>query len=122
MLRAISLVVKRRTPNPLTGVRFSHRPHMEERIQKLEKEIAIIKERNARVESDKAWEVSYFRVVLITIIIYLIELRYYIGSDSYFLNAFVPAIGFLISAQSFPFIKKWWMKNHNKKRPQSFNE
>jgi len=87
---------------------------MEERIQKLEKEIELIKERNLRVEADKAWEVSYFRIILITLIIYVIELRYYIGSDSFFLNAFVPAIGFFISVQSLPLIKKWWIKNHNK--------
>jgi len=88
---------------------------MEERIQKLEKEIELIKERNLRVEADKAWEQSYFRVVLITLIIYVIELRYYIGSNSFFLNAFVPAIGFLISVQSLPFIKKWWIKKHERK-------
>ena len=87
---------------------------MEERIQNLEKEIKLIQERNLRVEADKAWEVSYFRIILITLIIYVIELRYYIGSDSFFLNAFVPAIGFFISVQSLPFIKKWWIKNHNK--------
>ncbi len=88
---------------------------MEERIQKLEKEIELIKERNLRVEADKAWEVSYFRVILITLIIYLIELRYYIKSDGYFLNAFVPAIGFFISVQSLPFIKKWWIKRYDRK-------
>jgi len=85
---------------------------MEPRIQKLEEEIELIKERNLRVEADKAWEVSYFRILLITLIIYVIELRYYIGSDSFFLNAFVPAIGFFISVQSLPFIKKWWVKNN----------
>ncbi|OGI67764.1 hypothetical protein A2732_01640 [Candidatus Nomurabacteria bacterium RIFCSPHIGHO2_01_FULL_40_10] len=87
---------------------------MEERIQNLEKEIKLIQERNLRVEADKAWEVSYFRIILITLIIYVIELRYYIGSDSFFLNAFVPAIGFFISVQSLPFIKKWWIKNNGK--------
>lgn len=87
---------------------------MEDRIQKLEKEIELIKERNLRVEADKAWEVSYFRVILITVIIYFIELRYYIKSDSYFLNAFVPAIGFFISVQSLPFIKRWWIKKQGK--------
>ena len=85
---------------------------MEERIKNLEKEVEIIKGRNARVEADKAWEVSYFRIILITLIIYVIELRYYIKSDSFFLNAFVPAIGFFVSVQSLPFIKKWWIKRN----------
>ena len=87
---------------------------MEERIKNLEKEVSEIKERNLRVEGDKAWEVSYFRVLLIAGIVYIIELRYYIGSESYFLNAFVPAIGFLISVQSLPLIKKWWLKKNKK--------
>jgi hypothetical protein len=34
---------------------------MEERIQKLEKEIEIIKTRNLRVEADKAWEICRTR-------------------------------------------------------------
>jgi len=89
---------------------------MEERIKNLEKEVEEIKERNARVEADKAWETSYFRVLLISGIIYVIAVKalYFIGSENYFLNALVPAIGYFISVQSLPFIKKWWIKNHNK--------
>jgi len=87
---------------------------MEERIKNLEKEVAEIKERNLRVEADKAWETSSFRILIIAIIIYIIELRYFIRSGNYFLNALVTAIGFLISVQSFSFIKKWWIKNHEK--------
>ena len=89
---------------------------MEERIQKLEKEIEIIKARNLKVEADKAWETSYFRIFLIFIIIYVIAVfvMYFIGSTNYFLNALVPPIGYFISVQSLPFIKKWWVKNHKK--------
>ena len=107
-------MVERRPPNPLAGVRFPHRPHMEERIQNLEKEVEIIKERNFRVEGDKAWETSNFRIFIIAVIIYIIELRYFIRSGNYFLNAFITTIGFFISVQSFSFIKKWWIKNHKK--------
>jgi hypothetical protein len=90
---------------------------MEERIQKLEAEIQIIKERNSRVESDKAWETSYFRVLLISAIIYVIAVwaLYFIGSENYFSNALVPAIGYFISVQSLPFIKKWWIKKYTKR-------
>ncbi|MDR3519951.1 MAG: hypothetical protein P4L63_03660 [Candidatus Pacebacteria bacterium] len=85
---------------------------MEERIKKLEKEIEIIKARNLKVEADKAWETSYFRIFLISIIIYVIAVfvMYFIGSADYFLNALVPPIGYFISVQSLPFIKKWWIK------------
>jgi hypothetical protein len=88
---------------------------MEERIKNLEKEVVEIKERNLRVEGDKAWETSYFRVLLISGIIYVIAVKvlYFIGSDRYFLNALLPAIGYFISVQSLPFIKKWWI-NKNK--------
>ena len=90
---------------------------MEERIKNLEKEVGEIRERNARVEADKAWETSYFRVFLISGIIYVIAIKvmYFIGTENYFLNALVPAIGYFISVQSLPFIKKWWLKNYGKK-------
>ncbi len=89
---------------------------MENRFQKLETEVALIKERNLRVEADKAWETSYFRVLLISAIIYVIAVKvmYFIGSTNYFLNALVPPIGYFVSVQSLPFIKKWWIKNHFK--------
>jgi len=89
---------------------------MEERIQKLEEGIKAINERNKKVEGDKAWETSYFRVFLISAIIYVIAVKalYLIGSDNYFLNALVPAIGYFISVQSLPFIKNWWIKRNIK--------
>ncbi len=85
---------------------------MEERIKNLEKEIEIIKARNLRVEADKAWETSYFRVLLISGIIYVIAVKvlYFAGAENYFSNALVPAIGYFLSVQSLPFIKKWWIK------------
>lgn len=89
---------------------------MEERIQKLEKEVELIKQRNLRVETDKAWETSYFRIFLISAIIYVIAVKvmYFVGVENYYFNALVPAIGYFISVQSLPFIKKWWIKKNNK--------
>ena len=89
---------------------------MEERIQNLEKEVEVIKQRNAKVEADKAWETSYFRILLICGIIYVIAVKvlYFIGSNNYFLNALVPPIGYFVSTQSLPFVKKWWIKTHGK--------
>ena len=89
---------------------------MEQKIQNLEKEIEILKARNQRVEADKAWETSYFRVFLIFAIIYVIAVKvlFLIGSERYFLNALMPAIGYFISVQSIPFIKKWWIKSRFK--------
>lgn len=36
---------------------------MDIRLQKLEQEIEIIKQRNLKVEADKAWEISLFRKI-----------------------------------------------------------
>ena len=72
---------------------------MEEKIENLGKEIEAIKERNLRVEVDKAWETSYFRILLITVITYIIAafLLYFIGANNFLLGALVPAIGFFLS-------------------------
>lgn len=93
---------------------------MEEKIQKLEKEISDIEERNLRVEADKAWETSNFRIFSITIITYIIAafVLYFIGAKNFLLNALVPTIGFFLSVQSLPAVKKWWIKSffHEKKQ------
>ncbi len=85
---------------------------MEEKIQKLEKEVATIKERNLRVEADKAWETSNFRIFSITIITYIIAalVLYFIGAKNFLLSALVPTAGFFLSVQSLPVIKRWWTK------------
>lgn len=82
----------------------------------IEQEIAALKERNARVEADKAWEVSAFRVGSIMIITYVIAvvLLIVIGNDSAFRNALVPVAGYLLSTQSLPFLKRWWITNQYK--------
>lgn len=80
-----------------------------------EKEINAIKERNRRVESDKAWETSLTRMVLVAILTYLTVLIFLllIGSPAPWLTALVPMIGFLLSLQTVPVVKKWWLKNKN---------
>ncbi len=90
---------------------------MEDRINKIEAELANIKERNARVQADKAWETSWFRIISICVITYIVAtlVLYFLGSDNYFLNALVPTAGYFLSVQSLPAIKKWWTaKNSNK--------
>ena len=81
---------------------------MEEEIQKLKKEIAIIKERNVRVEADKAWETSGFRVFSLTITTYIVALfmLYFIGAKGFLINALIPTAGFFLSTQSLPVVKK----------------
>lgn len=71
-----------------------------------------IEERNRRVESDKAWETSYTRMFLLGAITYLVALVFLISTKlpQPFLNAVVPAIGFMLSVQTVPIAKKWWLK------------
>ena len=40
-------------------------------ITELEKEIELLKERNSRVETDKAWETSISRRILLAVFTYL---------------------------------------------------
>ncbi len=87
------------------------------RIQNLENEIRAIKERNLRVEADKAWETSGFRIFTLCAITYVVAscMLYIIGVGSFFLSALVPTAGFFLSVQSLPFIKRWWTKKFLRK-------
>lgn len=86
---------------------------MEERIQKIEKEINEIKERNARVEMDKAWETSLFRKILVAVLTYIVVVLFFFfaGLPKPFLNAFIPTIAFILSTFSVSYFKKLWIKN-----------
>jgi hypothetical protein len=91
---------------------------MPEEIENLRTEIAAIKQRNNRVEADKAWEGSTIRIGLIMLITYIIAalVMRTIGVQNYFFSALIPVIGYLLSTQSLPFIKRWWMKAYYKNR------
>ncbi len=89
---------------------------MEERIQNFEKEIEVIKARNRKVEADKAWEISWSRKLFIAVSTYIIAGIWLVAIHDIFpwLKAFVPALGYLLSTLSLPFIKNWWIKNNIK--------
>ncbi len=44
----------------------------EEQLAAMQRELDFIKQRNAKVEADKAWESSYFRIGSICIITYFV--------------------------------------------------
>ena len=79
----------------------------------IEKEILQIKERNKLVELDKSWETSITRRFLIILFTYLSIALYLKAIDvsEPWLNAIVPAIGFLLSTLTLPWFKKIWAKN-----------
>lgn len=86
-------------------------------IEELEKKITEIERRNARVEADKAWETSSARIVLITIITYVIAVIVFflIENANPFRNALIPAVAFYLSVQTIPFAKQAWIKRYRSK-------
>lgn len=78
-----------------------------------EQAINEIKERNARVELDKAWETSYTRKISLTIITYIVIVivLVVIKNDNPFINGLVPAVGYFLSTQSLQVIKKYWVRS-----------
>lgn len=82
-------------------------------LEQIKKDIAEIKERNARVEKDKAWETSSARKILIAILTYIVIVIFFLFSrlPNPFVNAIVPTLGFVLSTASIPYFKKIWIKN-----------
>jgi biotin transporter BioY len=79
-----------------------------------EQEIQGLKERNIRVEADKAWETSLSRKVLILVTTYVVAslAMYVIGVPNFYLTAIIPTLGFFLSTLSFPFFKRWWIQKY----------
>ena len=80
-------------------------------MENFEEEINKIKERNKRVELDKAWETSWTRKICICILTYIIVVTYsYLIRiyDNILLSSLVPVIGFTLSTLSLKYIRKIW--------------
>ncbi len=82
-------------------------------VEELQQEIEKIKERNKRVEADKAWETSWARKFLILILTYLVVVIFFFFANlpEPFVNAVVPTLGFVLSTLTIPLFKKWWLNN-----------
>ncbi|MCL2228210.1 MAG: hypothetical protein FWC00_00090 [Firmicutes bacterium] len=82
----------------------------------LEQRIDEIEQRNQRVENDKAWERSIFRIGFILALTYGFAVLYIWLADTTnpFLGAVVPTVGFLLSVQSLKLVKIVWLKIRNK--------
>jgi hypothetical protein len=78
--------------------------NIEERLRKIE-------ERNKRVELEKAWETSFARSLSIIVITYILAtvVMYLIDVPKPYLNSIIPTLGYFLSIQSLPFIKKYWL-------------
>ncbi len=86
-------------------------------MENLEQKVQKIEERNQKVEADKAWEKSWTRRLLLVLFTYL-AIGLYLNAIEIsrpWINAIVPAIGFMISTLTMPFFKQLWLKNYEKK-------
>ena len=81
-------------------------------IADLKKEIELIKQRNQRVEANKAWETSLSRKVAIAGVTYIAIALFLLMTnfDKPWEGAIVPAIGFLLANMTIPFFKDLWLK------------
>jgi len=83
----------------------------------MKKEIEKIKDRNKKVETEKAWETSKTRKLIITFMTYIVIviLLLLINVSNPWLMALVPTIGYALSTLTLPIFKKWWIKSVYKK-------
>lgn len=85
-------------------------------MKELEARIKKIEARNKKVETDKAWETSWTRRFLLILFTYL-AIGLYLNAikiPNPWLNAIVPAVGFLLSTLTLPFFRKLWEKHTDK--------
>lgn len=97
---------------------------IERRIELLESAVSQIQARNVRVEADKAWEISWYRVVLLSLLTYVVAaaVLYGIGVTNYLLSGLIPTLGFFLSTLSLPIVKKFWLRSHNTQELYGENE
>lgn len=81
-------------------------------IEQLEREIIAIKQRNNRVEIEKAWEKSLTRRTILMFSTYIAIGLYLtvIQVQRPWINAIVPTVGFFLSTLTLPFFKNVWEK------------
>lgn len=83
-------------------------------IRTVEERLTAIEERNRRVEADKAWETSWFRILSLTLITYIVAVfvLFFVGAKNFLLGALVPAVGYFLSMRSLPIVKRWWVRKY----------
>jgi len=86
-------------------------------MESIESRLAQIEERNKRVELDKAWETSWTRRILLTLVTYVLLGLYMWSIDIArpWLNSIVPAVGFMISTLTVPWMKQKWIDSQTER-------
>lgn len=82
----------------------------------IKKRLEVIEVRNARVELDKAWEVSWARRISIAILTYVIIVIFLLAihKPQPFINAFVPSIGYLMSTLVMRQVRDYWQSRNKR--------
>lgn len=80
-----------------------------------EERLDALEARNKRVEAEKAWETSWLRAISIAALTYIAAaaLLWIINASNPWTGALVPPLGFLLSTQSLPAVKRWWIARHH---------
>ena len=80
--------------------------------EELKSEIDKIKDRNERVEMDKAWETSWSRRLLILVLTYFVVVVFFFIANlsKPFINSLVPTLGFFLSTLTVPWVKAHWLR------------
>ena len=75
-----------------------------------------IRERNQRVEADKAWETSWARRLLLAAVTYALVLYFLllVQAPNPYLNALIPAGAFLVQQLTLPWLKRAWLERTRK--------
>lgn len=87
---------------------------MKPTLETIQKDIEEIKERNRRVEKDKAWEMSLARKIIVAILTYIVVVIFFLaaGLPRPYINAIIPSLAFLLSTLTLPLLKNRWIKKH----------
>ena len=85
--------------------------------EELQLEINEIKKRNQRVDTNKAWETSWTRKIIILCLTYIVMVIFFFCANlpKPFVNAVVPTLAFVLSTLTVPLFKKWWVDKFYKK-------
>jgi polyferredoxin len=105
-------VVRQESAKLSSWVRFPPWPHMN-----ISSEITKLKQRNRRVEADKAWEISWSRKIVIAILTYVVIVIFFLITKlpNPFINSLVAAFAFVLSTLTIGLLKKLWLNYIYKK-------
>ena len=82
-----------------------------EKVESLERDVKCIRERNSRVELEKAWETSISRAFVLLVITYCTTsvVFWLIAVPRPLLNALIPTTAYYLSTLSLPILKERWI-------------